>query len=169
MFLVYPHPQRLSQPIGIHATLDSPQFLVIQLVHLHLAYRRPRCGFIPSRQSFELQLLPSVHQIITRQIRHRQIHVPVITYLQFPRFRLHGFHHDHPVCRLRPVNGCRSRIFQNRDRRHPVNIQVINCRQRRLETVQYKKRLIRVGIQFIPQPQHTRLPPNLHVRQPVRV
>ena len=130
MLLVHPHPQRFCQPIRVHPALYHFQLFVIQLIQHHLVRRRPIHRLVPPRQPFELQLLPRVHQVITRQIRHREIHVSRVTHLQFPRLRFHGLHHDYPVGRLRTVNRRRGRVFQDRDRGHPVYIQVINGRQR---------------------------------------
>ena len=128
-----------------------------------------KMAFVSSCRPFYFQFFGCIAKIITRQIRscHRQI--PRIAHLQFPFLRLYGFDDHDPISCPRTVDCFCSRIFQQRDRCHPVHIQVEYFLCRCLKTIQNKQRLVGIWSILTFHIRQTRSPANLNIRHPVRV
>ena len=97
------------------------------------------------------------------------IHTPGITYRHLTDRRTFGLDNNHAVRPLGTVKRLCRRVFQRRDRLHPVHIHVHHLLDSLFKTVHDKKRLVRVRLVFILHVRETGSTAHLDFRHPVRV
>ena len=169
MFLGESRAQRFAQPIRVHPAGHFLHPLIMQVVQPQLLQRIVRQVGINTRQFLKTQLLAGIHQVVVRQVGHRDREVPFITQAQPPFFRLHGLDDHHAVGRFRAINGRGSSILQDGDRSHAVHVQVGNRLQVRFKPVKDEERLVGIRAILFLQPHDAALAADFNVGHAVGV
>ena len=161
--------QRLVQPVGVDTPGDAFQPLVAQVVQPQLVGHAVSGVLIHPGKGLELEFLTGIHQIIVRQIGHRDAEIALVGELQTPPLGRLGLDHDHAVRGLRTVDGRRSGVLEQRHRRHAVHIQVHHRLQRRFESVEDEQRLVGVRAVLLLQADHAALAADFEIGHAVGV